>query len=121
MVKTIDIDLCPSKRPLIFQKIREEFGEINLLQVATFGTEGSRSAVLTAARGYRSKDYPEGINVDDAQYIASLIPSERGFTRSIKEMVEGNKEKGIEPNQTFINECEKYPGFIDVVKRIEGS
>ena len=36
-------------------------------------------------------------------------------------MVEGNKEKGIEPNQTFINECEKYPGFIDVVKRIEGS
>lgn len=116
----IDIDLCPSKRPLIFQKIREEFGEINLLQVATFGTEGSRSAVLTAARGYRSKDYPEGINVDDAQYIASLIPSERGFTRSIKEMVEGNKEKGIEPNQTFINECEKYPGFLEIVKRIEG-
>lgn len=115
----IDIDLCPSKRPLIFQKIREEFGEINLLQVATFGTEGSRSAVLTAARGYRSKDYPEGINVDDAQYIASLIPSERGFTRSIKEMVEGNKEKGIEPNQTFINECEKYPGFLEIIRRIE--
>ena len=35
-------------------------------------------------------------------------------------MVEGNKEKGIEPNQTFINECEKYPGFLEIVKRIEG-
>lgn len=47
----IDTDLSPSKRKLIFKKIREERGELNLLQVATFGTEGTRSAILTACRG----------------------------------------------------------------------
>ena len=55
----IDIDLSPSKRPLIFKRIRERVGETNLLQVATFTTVGPRSAVLTACRGYRSKEYPD--------------------------------------------------------------
>lgn len=116
----IDIDLCPSKRPLIFKKLRERFGETNLLQVATFGTEGSRSAVLASCRGYRSEDYPEGIDVDTAQYIASLIPQERGFLWSIHDMLYGDEEKDRKPNQIFIDECNKYPGLIDIVEKIEG-
>ena len=96
----IDIDLAPSKRPDIFMRIREERGELGLIQVATFGTEGSKSAVLTACRGYRRFDedgiemFPDGIDVDVAQYITSLIPQERGFLWSIKEVVYGDKEKG---------------------------
>ena len=86
----IDTDLSPSKRPLIFKKIREERGELRLLQVATFGTEGTKSAILTACRGYRSELYPEGIDVDTAQYIAGLIPSERGFLWTLDEAVHGN-------------------------------
>ena len=66
--------MAPSKRPLIFKRIRELYGETNLIQVATFVTEGTKSAILTACRGYRSDDYPEGIDVDSAQYIASLVP-----------------------------------------------
>ena len=62
----IDIDLAPSKRPAIFAAIRKERGELGLVQVATFGTEGTKSAVLTACRGYRSEDYPDGIDVDIA-------------------------------------------------------
>lgn len=73
----IDIDLAPSKRPAIFKAIREERGEFGLVQVATFGTEGTKSAILTACRGYRSEEYPEGIDVDIAQYMSSLVPQER--------------------------------------------
>lgn len=116
----IDCDLSPSKRGVIFKKLRERFGETNLLQVATFGTEGSRSACLAAARGYRNKEYPEGIDVDAAQYIASLIPSERGNLWSIHDMLYGNEENGREPNKQFIEECKKYPGYVEIVEKIEG-
>lgn len=116
----IDIDLSPSKRPLIFKKIRERVGETNLLQVATFTTVGPRSAVLTACRGYRSDDYPNGIDVDLAQYIASMIPSERGFTWPISDMIYGNEEKDRTPNKSFIEEVNQYPGLLDIMFGIEG-
>ena len=81
-LKDIDIDLAPSKRPKIFEAIRKERGEFGLVQVATFGTEGTKSAILTACRGYRGQGagynknvsstgfdpddtYADGIDVDD--------------------------------------------------------
>ena len=116
----IDIDLAPSKRPAIFRAIRRERGELGLVQVATFGTEGTKSAVLTACRGYRSDDYPEGIDVDIAQYMSSLIPQERGFLWSIKEVVHGNEEKGRKPVKQFIHEVNQYPGLLEIIESIEG-
>lgn len=116
----IDTDLSPSKRKLIFKKIREERGEINLLQVATFGTEGTRSAIQTACRGYRSENYPEGIDVDIAQYLSGLIPQERGFLWSLNDVVNGNEEKDRKPIRTFIQEVEKYPGLLEIMMSIEG-
>ena len=116
----IDCDLNPSKRPLILQKIREERGELRLLQVATFGTEGTKSAILTACRGYRSEDYPDGIDVDNAQYIASLIPQERGFLWSLDDVTKGNSEKGRKPVVQFIEEVNKYPGLLDIIYGIDG-
>lgn len=116
----IDIDLAPSKRPLIFQKIREERGEFGLIQVATFGTEGTKSAILTACRGYKNEDYPEGIDVDEAQYMSSLIPSERGFLWDIKDVVYGNEEKDRKPITTFIKEVNQYPGLLDIIMNISG-
>ena len=129
----IDLDLCPSKRPLILQKIKEERGanfssEIDELSrknlgctlIATFGTEGSRSAVLTACRGYRSEDFPEGIDVDTGQYLSSLIPSERGFLWPLKDVVYGNKDKDRKPITPFITEINQYPGLLDIALAIEG-
>ena len=88
----IDIDIAPSKRPAIIQAIKKERGanfnaniddisrkNLGCTYVATFGTETSKSAILTACRGYRSEDYPDGIDNDTAQYLSSLIPIERGF------------------------------------------
>ena len=117
----IDIDLAPSKRPSIFQSIREERGEFGLVQVATFGTEGTKSAGLTACRGYRSEDYPDGIDVDQAQYMSSLIPQERGFLWDIKDVVYGNPEKDRKPVTTFIREVNRFPGLLDIIMSIAGS
>ena len=113
-------------RPKIFEKIREERGELGLLQVATFGTEGTKSAIQTACRGYRHQDddgieeYPNGIDNDIAQYISSLIPQERGFLWTISDCVDGNAEKGRKPVKTFIHEVEQYPGLLDIIRNIEG-
>ena len=134
----IDIDLAPSKRPSIFKAIRKERGELGLVQVATFGTEGTKSAVLTACRGYRGPGSgytesgtgisagewltieKEGIDVDIAQYMSSLIPQERGFLWPINDVIYGNEEKGRKPVTAFLREVSKYPGLLDIIISIEG-
>ena len=129
----IDIDLCPSKRPKILREIKVERGKnfnsdiddlsrknLGCTLIATFGTESTKSAILTACRGYRSEDCPDGIDVDTAQYLSSLIPQERGFIWSLSEVVYGNEEKGRKPITLFINEVSLYPGLLDVMMGIEG-
>ena len=116
----IDLDLAPSKLPKIFEEIRKERGELGIVQVCTFGTEATKSAVLTACRGYRSEDYPDGIDVDDAQYISSLVPQERGFLWDLHDMIEGNPDKGRMPQKQFINAVNQYPGLLDIMRGIEG-
>ena len=129
----IDLDLCPSKRPMILRKIKEERGQnfnkdidelsrknLGCTLIATYGTEGTRSTVLTACRGYRSEEYPDGIDVDTAQYISSLIPSERGFLWSLNDIINGDPDKGRRPSRTFINEVQQYPGLLEIMQGIEG-
>ena len=129
----IDLDLCPSKRPLILQKIKEERGQnfydniddlsrknLGCTLIATFGTEGTKSAILTACRGYRSEDFPDGIDVDTAQYLSSLIPSERGFLWPLKDVVYGNRDKDRKPITPFIAEINQYPELLDIAMAIEG-
>lgn len=129
----IDLDLCPSKRPLIIKKIKEERGQkfrqdiddlsrknLGCTLIATFGTEGTRSTILTACRGYRSEEYPDGIDVDTAQYMSSLIPSERGFLWPLSDVINGNADKDRRPIKAFINEVNQYPGLLDIMIAIEG-
>lgn len=116
----IDIDLSPSKRKKIFEAIRQERGELNVIQVCTFGTEGTRSAIAAAGRGYRSESYPNGLEVETTQYLSSLIPQERGFLWSIHDVVYGDPEKGRQPIQAFILEMNKYPGLLEIIESIEG-
>jgi DNA polymerase-3 subunit alpha len=129
----IDLDLCPSKRPLIIKKIKEERGQnfnpdiddlsrknLGCTLIATFGTEGTRSTILTACRGYRSEEFPDGIDVDTAQYMSSLIPSERGFLWPLSDVINGNLDKDRKPIKPFINEVNQYPGLLDIMTAIEG-
>ena len=129
----IDLDLCPSKRPLILQKIKEERGQnfnsdidsvvrqnCGCTLIATFGTETSKSAIQTACRGYRSEEYPDGIDVDTAQYLSSLVPQERGFLWDLHTVVYGDNDKGRKPVSAFIAEVNQYPGLLDIMLGIEG-
>lgn len=129
----IDIDVQPSRRPVIVKKIKEERGEnistnldeqsrkeLGCTYVATFGTETSKSAIATACRGYRSEEYPQGIDNDIAQYLSSLIPSERGFVRSLKEVVYGNPDKDMKPVNSFVTEVNQYDGLLEIAMGIEG-
>jgi DNA polymerase-3 subunit alpha len=88
--------------------------------VATFGTETAKSCVLSAARGYRSDEYPNGIDVDEAQYLSGLIMVERGQVWSIHDMVYGNEEKKRKPQKKFITEIKKYDGLLEIMLGLEG-
>lgn len=116
----IDIDLAPSKLNKIFAKIREERGELGLIQVCTFGTETTKAAIQTGCRGYRSEQYPDGIDVDEAMYLSSLVPVERGFLWPLKDCLRGNEEKGRRPQKQFINALKEYPGLAEIIEGIEG-
>ena len=129
----IDIDICPSKKGTIVRKIKEERGSrfnpdiddlsrknLGCTLVATYGTEQTKSAVLTACRGYRSEEFPDGIDNDEAQYIASLIPSERGFLWPLEDVINGNKDKDREPVHAFVKEVNEYPGLLDIIFGIVG-
>jgi DNA polymerase-3 subunit alpha len=129
----IDIDVCSTKRPSIIKDIKQEryhyFNEniseeakknLGAVFVGTFGTETTKAAVGTACRGYRSEEFPDGIDIDIAQYLSSLIPSERGFLWPIHDVIYGNEEKGRKPSKTFLDEANKFPGLIEIIEGIEG-
>lgn len=129
----IDLDLCPSKRPLILKRIKEERGQffdddidylsrqnLGCTLIATYGTETTKSAIQTACRGYRSEDFPDGIDVDTAQYMSSLVPVERGFLWPLSDVVNGNPDKDRRAVATFVNEINQYPGLLEIMTAIEG-
>ena len=110
----VDFDIEGGRRSIVLNKFREVYGNDRVSNVATFGTEKSKSAILTAARGL-------GIDVDVASYISSLIPADRGLTRTLDQCMYGDKESGFEPIKQFVIEMtENYPELWEVAHRIEG-
>lgn len=110
----VDFDIEGGRRAQVMDKFREVYGEDRVANVATFGTEKSKSAILTAARGL-------GIDVDVAQYISSLIPAERGITRTLSQCMYGDPDNGYEPVKQFVIEMtDHYPEIWEVAQRIEG-
>lgn len=113
-VLDVDFDISGLKRKQVLDKFREVYGEDRVANVATFGTEKSKSAIITAARGL-------GIDNDVAQYIASLIPSDRGATRTLSQCFYGDVENDFTPVQLFVDEMTNhYPQLWDVAQKIEG-
>ena len=112
-VLDVDFDIEGGRRAQVLNKFREVYGEDRVAGVITFGTEKSKQAILTAARGL-------GIEVDEAQYIASLVPADRGQTRTLKQCYYGDKENDYAPVALFIQQMEKYPELWQVAQKIEG-
>ena len=113
-VLDIDFDTEGTKRVQMLQHLRSVYGKDRVANVATFRTEKSKSAILTAARGL-------GIDVDAAQYIASLIPSDRGQLRTLSQCMYGDEENGWAPIAQFrVEMIENYPELWEVARNIEG-
>lgn len=109
-----DTDIEGSKRAQVLQKFRDFYGEDRVSNVATFKTEKSKSAILTACRGLN-------IEVDIASYLAGLIPSDRGQLRSLSQCMNGDEEKDFKPIKQFVFEMtENYPEVWAVASKIEG-
>lgn len=128
----IDFDTQAGRRKRILSAMRDFFNKdipsiysrfqncYNVLNIATFGTEGPKSACITACRGYRSEEFPNGIDSDIAQYLTGMIPSERGFTWSLHDCVYGNEEKDRKIIYPFVREVEKYDDLLNIMLSIEG-
>lgn len=113
-VLDIDTDIEGGRRGQVLQALRDFYGQDRVANVVTFGTEKSKSALQTAARGL-------GIDNDEALYLSSLIPSERGLTRTLKECYYGDKDKGFEPVYPFKKEMDtNYKDLWEVAQKIEG-
>ena len=111
-VLDIDLDISGLNRDKILNHIREVYGQDRVANVLTLRTEKSKSAILAAARGL-------GINVDIAQYIASLIPSERGQLWSLHDCMYGNEEDRQPIKQFVFEMTENYPEIWEVVQKTE--
>lgn len=112
-VLDVDVDIEGSKRSNVLNTFRNVYGSDRVANVATFGTEQSKSAILTAVRGL-------GLSVELGQYISSLIPSDRGKVRTLRECYYGDKEKGFSPIGQFVTEMNNYPDVWEVASNIEG-
>ena len=109
----VDFDISGIKRSIVLNAFRKEYGEDRVANVATFGTEQSKSAIQTACRGL-------GLDVELGLYISSLIPSDRGATRTLSQCYYGDEEKDFKPIKQFIDEMNKNPQLWEVAQKIEG-
>ena len=113
-VLDVDVDIEGGRRKQVLDHLRKVYGDDRVANVATFGTEKSKSAILTACRGL-------GIDVDIAQYLASMIVSDRGMLRTLDQTFYGDEENDFAPNKQFVYEMtENYPEVWQVAKKIEG-
>lgn len=103
----IDIDTEKGQRFNILEKVKEKYGRRKVINIATFKTEGTVSAIQTICRGM-------GITTEESSYISSLAVD--GMT--VKECLdnfETNRECGI-----LIREMMAYEGLIESVIAVEG-
>lgn len=112
-VLDIDTDIEGGRRAQVLQELRKVYGQDRVANVLTFGTEGSRSAIQTAARGL-------GLENEVGLYISSLIPKDRGKDRTLHQCYYGDKDEGFLPIPLFIQQMNEYPELWEIAQRIEG-
>ena len=112
-VLDIDTDIEGGRRPQVLQYLRDSYGQDRVANVVTFGTEKSKQAIQTAARGL-------GIDVDAASYISNLIPADRGLIRTLHQCYYGDEEKGFRPIPAFVQAMNENDELWNVAQKIEG-
>lgn len=103
----IDIDTEAGQRANILELVKNKFGHDRVLNIGTFKTEGTASAIQTVCRGM-------DISTDEASYLSSLAIEDM----TVKECLE-NYDTNRECRE-FIKELMNYDGLIENVVEIEG-
>ena len=96
----VDVDTSARNRPKIIKRLQEVFGEDNILNICTFKTETSKAALKTVCRGL-------DIRVEEAGYLSSLVPVERGKQWSLHDCFYGNEAEDRKPIHELVNEVKK--------------
>lgn len=109
----IDIDTEASKREEILELAKKRYGHDKILNSCTFTTEGPKSTVITATRGY-------GLDVSEQHNIANLIPNEGALLWSVSDCLYGNEKEGRKPVKEFIERVRKHEGLEEIMTTIEG-
>lgn len=103
----IDLDTEKGQRGNILEKVKEKYGHRNVLNISTFKTEGTSSAIQTMCRGM-------GISTEEASYISSLAVDGMTVKKCLDEF-ETNRDCA-----SLIKEMMNYEGLIENVIAIEG-
>ena len=111
----VDIDSESDKRAVVFKTVQDYFRNIggDVVNVCTFGTEGTKSALKTSARG---------LNIDDdlVSYMTSMIPNERGFDWSLSDCYYGSEKDDRAPIKEFVRVMDENPLWWQLAQSIEG-
>lgn len=110
----IDFDTESNKRAAVFNAVKKYFNSLggDVVNVCTFGTEGTKSAIKTAARGLKIDD-------DVVSYLTSMIPNNRGFDWSLHDCYYGNGDDK-KPIKAFVEQMNQYPRLWELAQNIEG-
>jgi DNA polymerase III subunit alpha len=109
----IDFDSEKARRPYILQALKDHYGEKRVLNIITFRTEGTKSAILTACRGL-------DIDNDTAQEIADMVPVTRGKSWTINECLNGDEETEKSPLPIFSKKIQEIPHLLETALGLEG-
>lgn len=102
-----DIDSEAGQRANILELIKEKFGHNKVLNIGTFKTEGTASAIQTMCRGM-------GISTEEASYISSLAVDGMTVKKCLEQFGKDSEAT------TLIKEMMNYEGLIENVIAIEG-
>ena len=112
-VLKIDTDIEGGRRAQVLQKLREFYGYDRVANVVTFGSETAKQALQTAARGLN-------LPVEDGLYFSSLVPTDRGKARTLKQCYYGDVENDFKPVPLFVQAMNENSKFWQVAQKIEG-
>ena len=109
----VDFDSEQGKKRIIGIKIKEYFGNDKVIDICTFGTISSKSAILAVSRAI-------GIPIKTAEKISSLIPVDRGKNRPLIDCLNGSEDEGWDVIPELKNYQKQYPKLFEYAIDLNG-
>lgn len=119
----IDIDSESVQRGNILELVKQKYGHKHVLSIATFKTEGTRSALHTARRGLEKKARLEREMGFSNPFEFSMTENEVKYISSLATISVNDAVKAYDDNKDakmLVDELNKYPKLLETMLEIEG-